>query len=113
MSLTVRQLSVSQLSMCSGAAMRRKLDGAIGNGEPQGRADRALDEADIAAMRAHQFGGDGEAEAGAAGAGRALERLEQMLARLRRKARPGIGHFDHDDRAFAAAGDADLVAAGI
>ena len=33
---------------------------------------------------------------GAAGAGRALERLEQVRARLFRHARPGIGDFDHD-----------------
>jgi len=51
---------------------------AIGNGEPERRADGALDQADFAAMRVHEFGGDGEAETRAAGAGRALERLEQM-----------------------------------
>ena len=33
-------------------------------------------------MGAHQLGRDGEPEPGAAGAGRALERLEQMRARL-------------------------------
>src|SRR6202034_4806112 len=52
-------------------------------------------------------------QAGTAGAGRALERLEQMGARLFRKARAGVGYFDHHHRALAAAGDADLVAAGI
>ena len=35
------------------AAMGGKLDGAIGDGQPQRRADRALDQADFAAMGAH------------------------------------------------------------
>ena len=60
--------------------MDGKIDGAVGNGEPQRRADRAFDQADVAAMGAHELGGDGEAKPGAAGAGRALERLEQMRA---------------------------------
>ncbi len=50
---------------------------------------------------------------GAAGAGRALERLEQMRARRARKPGAGVGHLDHHHRALAPAGDADLVAAGI
>jgi len=36
-----------------------------------------------------------------------------MRARLRRKARAGVGYLDHHHRAFAPAGDAHLVAAGI
>ena len=48
--------------------------------------DGAVDEVDLAAVRAHELGGDGEAEAGAAGAGRALECFEQVLrARLSRE----------------------------
>src|SRR5271154_6459320 len=98
-------------SMSSSPAMRGKLHGSVGDGQPQRRADSAFDQADVAAMRAHQFGGDGEAQPGAAAAGRALERLEQMRARLFREARAGIGHFDYRHRALAAAGDADLIAA--
>ena len=46
-------------------------------------------------------------------AGRTLERLEQMRLRLLGKTRPSVGDLDDDDRAFAPAGDADLVAAGV
>ena len=63
------------------AAPDRELDRAVGDGEAEGRADGAFDQADVAAMGAHQLGRDGKAEAGAAGAGRALESLEQMRAR--------------------------------
>ena len=44
---------------------------------------------------------------------RALERLEQMRARLGREARPGVGHLDHDHGALAPPGDAHLVARRI
>src|SRR6185437_9022701 len=63
-------------------AMGVELDRAIRNGEAEGRADGAVDKIDVAAMCAHQLGRDRETEAGAAGAGRALERFEQMLAGL-------------------------------
>ena len=43
--------------------------------------------AERAAMGDHQFAGDGEAEPGAAGLGRALEGDEQIVARPRRQAR--------------------------
>src|SRR5215470_2891461 len=65
------------------AAPRLQVDRLVGDGEPEGGAERAVDQVDLAAMGADQLGGDGEAEPGSAGAGRALERLEQMLARLR------------------------------
>ena len=64
------------------AAPAVELDRAVRDGDAEGRADGALDQLDLAAMGAHQLGRDGEAEAGAAGAGRALERLEQVRARL-------------------------------
>ncbi len=64
-------------------------------------------------MRAHELGGDRKPKPGAAGAGRTLERLEQMRARLFGKTGTGIGNLDHDHRAFTAAGDADLVASWI
>src|SRR5262245_8782487 len=95
------------------AAARVQIDRAVGDGEAEGRPDGALDQADLAAMGAHQLGGDGEAEAGAAGAGRALKRLEQVGPRLLRQARSGVRHLDHHHCALAAAGDADLVAAGV
>jgi hypothetical protein len=40
----------------------------VRDGEAEGRADSALDQADLAAMGAHQLGHDGEAEPDAAGA---------------------------------------------
>src|SRR5262245_65282695 len=60
------------------AAAGADVDGAVGDADAEGGADGAVDQADLAAVRAHQLGGDGEPEAGAAGAGRALESLEQM-----------------------------------
>jgi hypothetical protein len=48
----------------------------VGNGYPEGGADGALDQMDIAAMRADQFGGDRKAEPAAAGPAGGLERLE-------------------------------------
>src|SRR2546421_3506345 len=78
--------------------------------EPERRADGAFDQPDFAAMRAHQLGHDGEPEAHAAGAGRALEGLEQMRAGFLRQPRAGIGDLDHRHRTLAPAGDADLIA---
>ena len=48
----------------------------VGDREAERRADRAVDEAQFAAMRADEFGGDRKAEPGAAVARRALEGLE-------------------------------------
>src|SRR5262249_45409057 len=95
------------------AAPRLQLDRAVRNDEPEGRPDRALDQADLAAVGAHELGRDPQPEPGAAGAVRALERLEHMRARLRRDARAGVGDLDHHHGALAPAGDADLVAAGV
>ena len=56
------------------------IDRAIRNGETERGADGAFDQADFTAMGAHQLGDNGKAEPGAACAGRALERFEQMGA---------------------------------
>src|ERR1700720_846560 len=101
------------LTMRAGAAMGGKLDGAIGNRQPQGRTDRALDQANFAAMGAHQFGGDRKAKSGAAGASRTLESFKQMRARVVGKTGAGVGNLDEHHRAFTAAGDANLIPAGI
>jgi hypothetical protein len=53
--------AVCGLAVRPGAAVRRKLDGAVRDGKPQRGADRALDKADVAAMGAHELGGDGKA----------------------------------------------------
>ena len=53
----------------------------VRDGDAERRADGAFDQGNRAAVGADQLGGDGEPKAGAAGAVRALERLEQMLAR--------------------------------
>ena len=87
--------------------------GAVRNDDAEGGAERAFQEPDLAAMRAHELGRDHEAEARAAAACRALKRLEQVRAGAFGQAGPCIGHLQHDDRALAAADDADLVAFGI
>src|SRR5690349_849526 len=51
-------------------------------------------EGDRAAVRADDLGGDGEAEAGAAGAGAALKRLEEVAAGARGDARAGVANPD-------------------
>src|ERR1043165_8580688 len=66
------------------AAARTDIDGAVRDGEAERGSDRALDQADLAAMRAHQFPRDRKAEPGAATPGRALEGFEQVGARLLR-----------------------------
>ena len=75
---------------------------AIRNRDPEGRADRAFHQMEIAAMGADQFGCDSQPEPGAAVAGRALERLEQMLAGLGGHARTGIRDLDDGDGALPA-----------
>src|SRR5204862_1706994 len=76
------------------AAPRVEIHRAVGDGQAEGRADGAFDQADLAAVRAHQLGDDREPEPDAAGAGRALERLEQMRAGFLRPSRTGIGDLD-------------------
>ena len=51
--------------------MRVEFDRPVGNGEPEGRPDGALDQFDLAAMGADELGGDDEAQARAAAARRA------------------------------------------
>src|SRR5262245_47842324 len=66
---------------CALAAPGVEVDRPIRDGQAEGRPDGAVDQADFAAVGAHQLGHDGEPEPDAAGAGRALEGLEQMRAR--------------------------------
>src|SRR5258707_11527960 len=94
-------------------AVRVEIDRAVRDREAEGRPDGAFDEANLAAVRARQFGHDGKAEPDAAGAGRALERFEQMRARFLRKPGAGVGDLDHHHRALAPARDANLIAAGV
>src|ERR1700674_246001 len=65
----------------------------------------AVDEGDAAAMRAGDLGGDGKAESGAAGAGAALEGLEEMAAGAFGDARTGIADADADIRSVAGRGN--------
>ena len=81
--------------------------------DPEGGADGALDQMDVAAMGADQFGGNRQPEPAAAGPAGGLERLEQMVAGLWRHAGAGVGNLDDRDRAFAAPGDADLHGRGV
>src|ERR1051325_6449859 len=94
-------------------AARAEFDRAVGNGDAEGRPDGALDEPDLAAVRAHQLGRDGAPQPRTARAGRARERLEQMGARLGGHARPGVRDLDHHYGALAPADDADVVARRI
>src|SRR5262245_62081445 len=80
--LSPRWLSPPPLSPRPFAAARLQLDRTVRDGHAEGCPDRALDQPDLAAMGADELGGDGEPEPGAAGAGRALKRLEQVRARL-------------------------------
>ena len=85
------QSTRARFSRARGRRGGLELHGAVGDGGPEGRPDRALDQADFAAMGADKLGRDGKAEAGAAGASRSLKRLEQMRARLVGKAGAGVG----------------------
>src|SRR6185295_18419079 len=64
------------------APPRAEFDRLIGNRDPERRPDGAVDQADVATMRAYQLGCDRKPEPRSAGASGALERFEQMLARL-------------------------------
>src|SRR5712672_1909459 len=89
----------SRLGQRRGASGPRELadgpefHGAVGNHDPEGGAQGALDQMDVAAMEADQFGRDGQAEPTAAGSAGGLERLEQMVAGLGGHAGPGVGNF--------------------
>src|SRR6185369_13331726 len=85
-----------------------QLDRAVRHHDPEGGADGAFDQVDVAAVGADQLGGDREPEPAAAGPAGALERLEQMLARLLRHAGAGIGHLQNRHRALATAAEANL-----
>src|SRR5262249_39245639 len=90
------------------AAAGVEIDRAVRDREAEGRADGAFDQADLAAVGAHQLGHDGKPEPDAAGAGRALEGFEQMRARLLREPGAAVGDLDHHHRALAPAREADL-----
>src|SRR5262249_14445259 len=111
--MTIARMRIPPPSRACALAPRVEIDRAVGNGDTEGRADGALDQADLAAVRTHQFGDDGKPEPDAAGTGRALEGFEQMFARLCREPRAGVGDLDHHHRALAAPGDADLIVAGV
>src|SRR4029077_11758816 len=91
------------VSLRAGAlvAPRIEFDGAVRDDDVERRPDGAFGEADLAPMGAHELGRDGETQPGAAGARRALECFEQMLARLGGEAGPGVGDLDHHHRALA------------
>ena len=87
--------------------------GRSGIDDPEGRADGAFHQMDVAAMGADQFGGDRKAQPAAAGPARGLECLEQMLAGLGGNAGAGVGDLDNGDRALATPGDANLQGRGV
>src|SRR5205814_44238 len=80
------------------------LTGTVGDDEFERRAGAGgVDERDRAAMGADDLGGDGEAEAGAAGPGAALEGLEEMAAGAIRHPGAGVADADRHTGAVAAA----------
>src|SRR5579871_1297975 len=75
---------------------------AVGDDDLEGGAGAGgVDERDAAAMGAEDFRGDGEAEAGAARAGAALEGLEEMAACPFGDAGAGVADADLDVRPVA------------
>src|SRR2546421_10549892 len=93
---------LADLSPRPRAAVGVELDRAVRNGKPEGCADGALHQFDLAAVGADELGGDGETEPRPAAPRGRLEGLEQMLARPGREARAGVRHLDHRHRALAA-----------
>src|SRR5436190_6947581 len=80
------------------------LRGAVGDDDLEGSAGAAgVEQHDRAAVGTNELGGNGEAEAGAARPGIALEGAEEIGAHRRGNARPGIGDADRN-RTIAAAG---------
>src|SRR5437868_13974079 len=96
--------AAASLSSRALAAPGAELDRAVRDDDAEGRADGAVDQADLAAMGADQLGRDRKAKSRAAAACRALKCLEQMRARSVIHTRPGVGHLDHRDGALAPAG---------
>src|SRR3954447_14491896 len=82
-------------------------------GDPEGGADGAFHEVDVATVGADQFGGNRQPEPAAVGPPGALESLEQVVAGFLRNARPGIGNLQDGNGALASAGNTDLVGRGI
>src|ERR1700674_1845581 len=63
----------------------------VGDDHAEGGANGAGNQVDLAAVGAHELGGDGEAEPRAAAPRRSLERLEKMLARHLPHRPPRVG----------------------
>src|SRR5215510_8065424 len=76
-----------------------QINGPVRDGDAEGGANSPRHQADFATVRTNQLRGDGQAQAGSAGA-RTLKCLEQMCASLLSYARPGIRHLDDHDAAF-------------
>src|SRR5437868_3154507 len=107
----------SRLSGYSGprpfAAHVMEFHRAVRYGDPEGGADGAFHEVEVATMGADQFGGNGQPEPAAVGPARALESLEQVVAGFLRNARPGVGNLQDGNSALAPPGNTDLLGRGI
>ena len=90
-----------------------KRDRAIGDFQAERCSDGSVDERNLAAVGAHEFVGDHEAEPGASGPRRSLERLEQVRPCLIREARTGVRNLNDRDSPLAPPGDPDLIARGV
>src|SRR5437868_6963537 len=86
---------------------------AVRYGDPEGGANGAFHEVDVATVGADQFGGNRQPEPAAVGPARALESLEQVVAGLLRNAWAGVGNLQDGNRALASAGNTELLGRGI
>src|SRR5712664_14161 len=107
------QGSIPPLRVGAFVASFVKRDWAIGDFQAERCPDGSVDERDLAAMGTHEFVGDHEAEPGASGPRRSLERLKQVRPRLIREARAGVRNLDDGDGSLAPSGDPDLIAHGV
>src|ERR1700719_539785 len=89
---------------CAFIASRLKRDRAIGDFQVKHRPDGPIHQDDLAPMGAYELRRDREAEPGAAGPRRSLERLEEMRPRLIRESGTGIRNLDDHDRPLAPPG---------
>ena len=85
-----------------------KRDRAIGDFQAERCPDGSVHQRNLASVGAHKFVRDHEAEPGASGPRRSLERLKQMRPCLIREARTGVRNLDDRDGPLAPPGEPDL-----
>src|SRR5262245_21831078 len=104
---------LTSLRVSAFAASLVKRGRAIRDFQAECRAAASGAQRSLAPVGMYEFVRDREAEPGAAGPSRPLERLEQMRPRLIREARTCVGNLDQHHSPLAPPGDPDLIARGI